>query len=297
MPLLRVLRRWRAFTLIELLVVIAIIAILIGLLVPAVQKVREAAARIQCGNNLKQITLASINCTDTNHELLPPSIGLYPNLTWPNGGTPYNSNGGVLFHILPYVEQEPLFKSALMNPSWDGRNGNNPTYDQWPLNWNPSARVQIYVCPSDPTNAPNMGPYAGYGANGMVFREGYWANDCVKYPAGIPDGTSNTIFYTDKLSRCTYGTYNYNYWPDWGPIIYSPNLGEITSGPGTIFQVRPLGIPGNCDGARSSSYHSGGLNVSMGDGSVHWVGQAVGWLTWSAALSPANNDLLGPDWQ
>src|SRR5947199_1967059 len=102
-------RRWRitGFTLIELLVVIAIIAILIGLLVPAVQKVREAANRIRCTNNLKQMSLATVNCADQHEGKLPPSIGLYPGT-----GTPaaFQSNGGTFLHILPYIEQDNLFK-------------------------------------------------------------------------------------------------------------------------------------------------------------------------------------------
>jgi prepilin-type N-terminal cleavage/methylation domain-containing protein len=93
--------RRAAFTLIELLVVIAIIAILIGLLLPAVQKVREAAARAQCSNNLKQISLAVVNCADTNQSKLPPDIGLYPGA----GPSAYLANGGLFVIILPYVEQ------------------------------------------------------------------------------------------------------------------------------------------------------------------------------------------------
>src|SRR5690349_14679033 len=106
------------FTLIELLVVIAIIAILIGLLLPAVQKVREAAARIKCTNNLKQISLATVNASDTHEGLMPPGDGLYP-ATQPVN---LNSYASVFFHILPYVEQDNAYKATLQPNDPHGNN-------------------------------------------------------------------------------------------------------------------------------------------------------------------------------
>src|SRR5438552_7711706 len=118
MPILRVFRRWRGFTLVELLVVIAIIAILIGLLLPAVQKVREASLRVACGSNLRQIAVATQDCADQHDGNMPPGLGNYPR----TGGGKLVGSGGILFHILPFIEQLPAYKNSYTpgNPDPDG---------------------------------------------------------------------------------------------------------------------------------------------------------------------------------
>src|SRR5690242_10190895 len=160
------LRRNAGFTLIELLVVIAIIAILIALLVPAVQKVREAAARAQCTNNLKQIVLATIDCADSHQGILPPGDGLYPNPR----PAPGNSYASVFFHILPFLEQQNAYKMTLQPSDPHGQNGNRPTYSPF---WNVlQCNVTNYVCPSDPTNVGNGGWNSGrlsYAYNAQAF--------------------------------------------------------------------------------------------------------------------------------
>src|SRR5689334_5439694 len=117
--------RRSGFTLIELLVVIAIIAILIGLLVPAVQKVREAAARVKCANNMKQLSLATHNCNDTMGRM-PPQAATF-------GGAWY---GPLFFHLLPYIEQ---------NNTWNGATWLDYTAQVGTLKPNPGTTVNLGV--------------------------------------------------------------------------------------------------------------------------------------------------------
>jgi len=297
MPLFRVFRRVRGFTLIELLVVIAIIAILIGLLLPAVQKVREAAARSQCQNNLKQISLASANAADTFQSQLPPGHGWYPNT---NGESAYNGFGGALFHLYPFIEQQGQYNASLIQPGqpWGGKAG--PEYQQWASEfWTGSVRVpKTLLCPSDPTYpvAPWIqGQAQNYGPNCLVFPDDWSGQHPLKYPAGIIDGTSNTVFFSEKYAHC-YGV------PSHGTIaaVHHDNvLFDVAYGwqPGpatSYFQVKPL--PQNCDNARPSAGHDAGVIVGMGDGSVRLVAQGMSPTTWYFALTPAGGEVLGPDW-
>ncbi len=290
------LRRRKAFTLIELLVVSAIIAILIGLLLPAVQKVREAAARATCTNNLKQLALATTNCADTNQGNLPPGVGLYPS----NGSqSANNSNGGTFLHILPYIEQDALFKSSLVNPDPDGRNGANPTYSQWTSQVQ-NSRVKGYICPSDFTNPPNRLGRASYGANGQVFRHNYrWGSvGLTQFPAGISDGTSNTVCYSEKMSRCNSGPYADNFWPDWGTVLVSNDQACINSAAAMFppqVAVRASGTTAICDARFPSSVHPVCL-TSMFDGSVRGVSGGVSSTTWWAAHTPTGGEVLARDW-
>jgi prepilin-type N-terminal cleavage/methylation domain-containing protein len=312
----------RGFTLIELLVVIAIIAILIGLLVPAVQKVRESANRIQCINNLKQLGLAAHNYHDT-HKHLPPAIGYYP----PARG----AFGNYFFHLLPYVEQDNLYRSALGNvpfPPPDGPTkvyypGNNKVYSQ---------SVPIFLCPSDPSVGSdgivmiNGVPFgaSSYATNGMVISEkpGPGPQGKTRF-ADITDGTSNTILHAEKYARCSnmymapafmdggcaWAYSGVGLFPWQPPPISPPRLGfqpffairgfaangaPNAIGEGSIFKVQPTA--GNCDPTRASTAHAGGIQVGLADGSVRTLAPTMSGKTWWAAVTPAGGEVPGSDW-
>jgi prepilin-type N-terminal cleavage/methylation domain-containing protein len=289
MRVLRWFQRRRGFTLVELLVVIAIIGILIALLLPAVQKVREAAARIKCQNNLKQTALATINCTDTNSGVIPPGDGLYPY----EGQIPYNSYACVFFHILPYMEMGDSYYACLQPTDPHGSNGNLPTYSPF---WNVlQGNFKTFVCPSDPTNTSTGGWNSGlnsYAYNAQVFLIDW--NGRNRYPASITDGVSNTIFFTEKEASCD------GFWPDWGASIADPNGGTSfpqPTGPAAIFVMQPdLPCATPLLNGTASSWHTEGINVALGDGSCRFVSQTISANTWWAALTINGGEVLGADW-
>jgi prepilin-type N-terminal cleavage/methylation domain-containing protein/prepilin-type processing-associated H-X9-DG protein len=183
-------RRRSAFTLIELLVVIAIIAVLIGLLLPAVQKVREAAARIKCANNLKQIALAMHNYHDANGRFPKNAYG------GKNGGQPILANNwnhwecfSAFYKILPYVEQQNLYNQFGFTPNTPTGFQNYITGESAPM----QQAVATYLCPSArPFNRDKFIQWRGPGTNyafcsGSSIHTGY-------------DGTGEGVFYNGMIT-------------------------------------------------------------------------------------------------
>jgi prepilin-type N-terminal cleavage/methylation domain-containing protein len=272
-------RRRAAFTLIELLVVIAIIAVLIGLLLPAVQKVREAAARAKCQNNLKQIGLALHNYADANGYFPPAFIG-GPGTTPTNSPAPPGWAWGTW--ILPYIEQSALYSQ--INPTANAIPGNLTDPATTPLGLLCQTRINIYICPSD--NAPLLNDQRGFHAyssyaavGGSAGTSGNSLNqNGVMYQASktrfddITDGTSNTAVVGERA----YGKQSYFVSPTvtyygaiWTGVYVAGKDGAAmwTLTGGSSFSPNR----GNSDKWNFSSYHPRGTEFVFADGSVRMI--------------------------
>jgi prepilin-type N-terminal cleavage/methylation domain-containing protein len=231
--------RWRSrnvgFTLVELLVVIAIIAILIGLLLPAVQKVREAAARTQCANNMRQLGLANLNHNDT-YGILPPETDWnswpppFDNTDGQGASGPATDRGVTNFclrsnnmgFILPFIEQQMIavYPPALFQCSVDTTIS---YYDVAGPATGGKFRIKTFICPSDPS--VGMAAQVGWGQGDCSYAQNFYLNgyrNCFpggtlaslatagnavwrgrnRIPADVPDGTTNTINFCEKYAGC-----------------------------------------------------------------------------------------------
>jgi prepilin-type N-terminal cleavage/methylation domain-containing protein len=320
-------RRRHGFTLVELLVVLAIIAVLIALLLPAVQKVRAAAARLQTHNNLKQLTLAAHHCNDV-YRRLPPAQGWYGPIPRPDVTSAGGLNMITLIYLMPFYEQENLYRQIL--------DGTVIWYEAPGKDLADALLVPPLTSPEDPTQvnggagitnfAANLRAFSDLGqstpwdapitsgANGKDPHNGNpWWYGTASLPRSFPDGLSNTVAFTTQYSLCGTCQGNCpNVWysnadegrnegqcPFFG--YYAPALpasgdrGIANGRNGEIFQVQPA-RPDCNPSYTPQAFSEAGLSVSLFDGSVRTVTVTISPRTWGLLLQPNDRQPLPPAW-
>ncbi len=269
--------RRNGLTLIELCVVIAIIAIVLGLLLVAISRARESAARVASQNKLKQIILATHSYAATNNSRLPSFDG---NAQSSNAGVP------LFIAILPFIDG--VLYNYLLNTS------------------DPYPPIEYFISPADPTASEGITAGEGlcsYPANAEVFQEN------PRLPFSISDGTSNTIAFAEHYSyRCGGDSgSSFLYWlPFNSGGSRTPTFAEtgvITSGTppvssgynaGETFQIAPSQL--NCNPYLTQTPHSSGMLVALVDGSVRTLEGSMLEATFWGAITPASGEVPGPDW-
>jgi prepilin-type N-terminal cleavage/methylation domain-containing protein len=305
-------RKWKcvAFTLIELLVVIAIIGILIALLLPAVQKVRESANRAKCANNLKQLALATHNFNATYGKL--PPIWWWDITKSPGSNTKgltslaanlTGTEGPLMYFLLPFIEQDNVYKQS-------NKLSRNVQ----------SIVIPTFICPSDFTAGSwGTGEYlnnrglagCSYAANVLVF-DPYMPRSV---EVAITDGTSQTVMFVERYLNCNnrvdgpawawiepypgpgaidppaFGCPSYKIWnPDHDLNGFCPDYNQG----GTAYQLAPRLT--DCIPSTIQTAHPTSMQVGLADGSVRGVSAGISTRTWELACYPRDGTVLPADW-